>query len=531
MTRPSCWPDWLDTIWAKSPEKGADGRAETLAEHTWQVLERLADFIRLRPALPQAVGLPRLWHILFWAAFLHDFGKAAAGFQARLRGKGRWSHRHEVLSLAFVDWVTSAFTTTEQAWLVAAIVSHHKEAAEIADLYRAPDDPDDDPLVEPVAELSPAVVHGLWRWLSECAPAWIAALNLSEAGIETPLWPSAERAIAQVSNRGIGRIYHWLEVYERLVETINTDDQRPAVIGALALRGMLVNADQSASAHAGQLPRVDVTAELILQSRGMAPTDLFPHQVAASEALGSALLTAPTGSGKTEAALLWAARQAQEKGVPRLFYALPYQASMNAMQIRLQETFGEDRVGLQHGRSLLALYCWLLDKEYTSQQAAQEAKWQRNLAQLNYPPVRVFSPYQMLKGLYRLKGYEAMLSDYHGAVFILDEIHAYEVKRLALILKAVAYLERYFGARFLVMSATLPSLLREWLQESLDIRHEITATPALFAAFCRHRLHLMDGELLSEPALERIIADARAGRSVLVACNRVDRAQSLYSIL
>ena len=92
----SNWPDWLDDVWAKSPEKGAGGRAESLAQHTWYVLERLTELIRLRPELPQALGVPRLWHVLFWAAFLHDFGKAADGFQARLRGGERWPHRHEL---------------------------------------------------------------------------------------------------------------------------------------------------------------------------------------------------------------------------------------------------------------------------------------------------------------------------------------------------------------------------------------------------------------------------------------------------
>ncbi|MGB9606072.1 MAG: CRISPR-associated endonuclease Cas3'', partial [Bryobacteraceae bacterium] len=180
--RPPCWPDWLDEIWAKSPEKGAGGRPETLAEHTWLVLLRLADFIRLRLALPQAVGVPRLWQILFWAAFLHDFGKAAAGFQARLRGGERWPHRHEVLSLAFVDWIATSLAPDEQVWAVAAIVSHHKDAEEIVGLYPPPDDPDDDQLVERVAELSPAVVRGLWRWLSECAQSWVMALDLAEVG-------------------------------------------------------------------------------------------------------------------------------------------------------------------------------------------------------------------------------------------------------------------------------------------------------------------------------------------------------------
>lgn len=91
MTTP-LWPDWLEEIiWAKSPEKGEGGQAESLARHTWQVLKRLAEAIRLRPHLPAALGFPQLWNCLFWACFLHDFGKAARGFQGRLRcgRKGR----------------------------------------------------------------------------------------------------------------------------------------------------------------------------------------------------------------------------------------------------------------------------------------------------------------------------------------------------------------------------------------------------------------------------------------------------------
>jgi len=110
-----CWPTWLDTIWAKSAPKGAGNQPETLAQHTWTVLARLADMAYLRPTLPARLGAPRLWHILAWAAFLHDFGKAASGFQAVLRGGKRWPHRHEVLSLAFVDWIAAAFTAEEQA--------------------------------------------------------------------------------------------------------------------------------------------------------------------------------------------------------------------------------------------------------------------------------------------------------------------------------------------------------------------------------------------------------------------------------
>ncbi len=530
----SDWPDWLDHVWAKSADKGAGGKPETLAQHTWNVLEQVAGLIRLRPHLPQILGVPRLWHILSWAAFLHDFGKAASGFQTRLRGGEKWPHRHEVLSLAFVDWVTADLSLDEQIWLVAAIVSHHKDAAEIGQLYSPPEDDDDDQLATRVAELDAATLRGLWRWLDECAAGWLANLGLEQNGVVLPTLPDQTQAVQMVQKRGANRVYYWLKVYRRFVRQIGTSMDRSLIIGTLTLRGHLLNADHSASAHAGTLPRLMLNANVILASRNLTRDRMFEHQRRAEKTYGSALLTAPTGSGKTEASLLWAACQAQtlSNGLPRLFYTLPYQASMNAMKLRLEETFGKQNVGLQHGRSLLALYRMLLERDdYSPQDAARQAKWARNLADLNYPPVRVFSPYQMLKGMYRLQGYEALLSDYHGAAFIFDEIHAYEVKRLALILKTIEYLRQNFGARFFVMSATFPTLIKDWLCQALDNPAEISADQEVFEKFCRHQLLLLDGELLSEAGLSRIVADARAGKSVLVTCNLVARAQMAFMAL
>jgi CRISPR-associated endonuclease/helicase Cas3 len=522
----------LDDIWAKSAEKGAGGRPESLAQHTWSVLARLSDLARLRPDLPAAVGAPRLWHVLFWAAFLHDFGKAAGGFQSALRGGQRWPHRHEVLSLAFVDWVAEGLTAEEQAWLAAAIVSHHKDASQIEQLYAPPDADCEDQLVACFHELGDPTLRGLWRWLAECGPSWLGNGPIGAGGAFMPGLPPLETAVATVRDAGPARVYARLKSYRRLVRELDAAERGPKLAGTVALRGHIVTADHSASAHAGALPRMELSAPCVVSTCGLSPAGLFKHQALAGGTIGSALLVAPTGSGKTEAALLWCACQGTAGGgPPRLFYTLPYQASMNAMKLRLERTFGEGRVGLQHGRGMQALYRLLLERNYGPEESARQARWSLNLAKLNYFPVRVSSPYQMLKAMYRLPGYEALLTDYFGAAFVFDEIHAYEVGRLALILGMVRYLARSYGARFLFMSATLPTLIRGWLQEALDGPVELGAEPALYAGFCRHRLRLLSGELLSEDALGRILADAGAGRSVLVACNTVRRAQALRALL
>ena len=181
------YPDWLNNVWAKSAELGEGGQPETLVQHTWYVLSRLAEFIQLRPNLPMQLNVPRLWHILFWSAFLHDFGKVVEGFQMQLRRNGGgWGHRHEVFSLAFVDWVIDDLSTEEQQWLVASIVSHHRDFEEIQRIYPIPDWEDDDPLRPQLASLPEEILHGLWRWLSECGIPWRDELGLANFGISMP---------------------------------------------------------------------------------------------------------------------------------------------------------------------------------------------------------------------------------------------------------------------------------------------------------------------------------------------------------
>jgi len=545
----SPWPDWLDTTWAKS--SGKEGQAgESLAEHTQHVLERLADLVRLRPQLPTLLNAPRLWHCLFWACFLHDFGKAAHGFQSMVKEKGvRWQRRHEVLSLAFLDWIAPSFSQREQQWLLAAIASHHRDAAEIIktyDVYTSPE------LVEDmVSELDEATVRGLWQWLDECSSSWIAALGLHAFGVQPVMLIQKEQAVQMVREEGARRINVWLEIYMDFIEQLDRERNMALVSTLVMLRGLTTTADHSASAHLAQLPQGiqrswedfadEVKQELERKQREqqiaqgqeqqkIEAIGTYQHQEqCATQYSTSTMLIAPTGSGKTEAALYWVMGDGSTS-VPRIFYTLPYQASMNAMHKRLGSHFGKDRVGLQHGRALQSLYRQLLDTNGDPLSAADASRTATQLNKLHAYPVKVFSPYQMLKVPFQIRGFEGMLADYTQAAFIFDEIHAYEAERLALILALIKHLRLYYGARFLIMSATFPSLLSQIMPDILGTQGLIRAEHKLFENFRRHRLKLLDGDLM-EQGINAIVSDVRQGNSVLVCCNTVQRAQDMRAAL
>ena len=80
-----------------------------------------------------------------------------------------------------------------------------------------------------------------------------------------------------------------------------------------------------------------------------------------------------------------------------------------------------------------------------------------------------------------------------------------------------------------VMSATLPSFLKEMFKQDLGIETEISFTELELDEFTRHRVSVLKGGILDNLDLIRKELDHK--KKVLVVCNTVAQAQKIYNLL
>ncbi len=434
-----------------------------------------------------------------------------------VRGGPRFGHRHEVLSLVAVGWLD--IPDDRRSLVAAGVATHHRDWSFIRTSYGAAQERD-----ALLSHMNAADAASLRRWLEGDGAPDLARLGFA------PL-PRL---------RDIDSEAALLDALRELNDLAMDVEDQTAIdklaLTARAVRGLVLLADHAGSAHERlREPGVLNTPAALRAAVPFLAQPLPHHQAAAAQTTGHCLLTAPTGSGKTEAALLWAARQREVSRSPRsVFYVLPYRASLNAMHARMKDKYclTDDDVVLQHSSSTTSLYTQLLDrKTYTPAQAARTAIRNKALGRLMTAPVRVLTPYQLLRGFFGLKGHEAVLTDATQGIFILDELHAYDPERLALILTAVRHLAKDLGATFMAMSATFPSVLSTLLRDVLDETVQILADQQTRDEAKRHVLRIADRDLSSDETLDDIAHRQQAGEAVLVVATTVARAQDVNDML
>lgn len=270
------------------------------------------------------------------------------------------------------------------------------------------------------------------------------------------------------------------------------------------------------------------------------------------------ILEAPTGIGKTEAALFLADTWLQTQKGKGIYIAMPTQATSNQMFDRTTRFLSGRYPGqfinthLVHGAALLK------DEEETPQPqgiAEDEEKAEGNVkAETWFLPRKrtLLAPFgvgtvdQALMSVLQTNHFFVRMFGLGQKVVIFDEVHAYDTYMSTLFQRLLRWL-RAVGTSVILLSATLPENTRQALVGAWLGEEEIVLPPAEYP-----RLTVVGGDKLDvvalpapethslklasiDPEPEQLAAHLaeklQGGGCAAVICNRVQRAQDVYQAI
>ena len=457
----------FDHILAKGEQNGK----MPLKQHLTEVAT-LAEIVALNLKLDSEIARR--------GAILHDIGKVSSLFQQTLNKNFQrppgFVFRHEIASLFFV----SLLSPDEKSPIIDMIVGHHKSIYLDAGGKGILD------LVENDQDCLNRHLKGFEIWSKD------ALSILSSFGFQV------EQITVKQAEANFNEVVDYCE---------------SKGYGYSIWMGVLIAADHLASAISGYseslLKRLFVQPDLsYYQTR---KSDLYPLSLVSSDDCRlHTIVTAPTGAGKTDFLLR------RCKG--RVFYTLPFQASINAMYERIKEDLKNTLadVRLLHAASSLKLENGKLEEKVL----------QRHIG----ASVKVLTPHQMASLVFAVKGYEAMIVDLKGCDVILDEIHTYSEITQAIVLKIVEILCN-IGCRVHIGTATMSTILYNRLIDILggtEKVYEVSLSNDVLNTFDRHIINKTDSIESLKNTIDQAIEQKQ---KILLVCNQVKRAQNLFESL
>ncbi|WP_164489229.1 CRISPR-associated helicase Cas3' [Ruminococcus sp. Marseille-P6503] len=445
---------------------------ESLEEHTRKTLDECK---LLRQRYEGALS-DYEWEMLYFAAESHDLGKLDKKFQNKIKGaiSGKQvreeSIPHGFLSCAMInknDFINRFKDQQDKNAIFMAIMFHHDRGK-----FEYKSD-----------EIEEYVADNLWE----------NAAGYSFNGYKRPRQPYLKYiTLRKPQNDNFTNRY-------------------------IKIKGLLNKADYCASAGIDIEAPAEYNGSTVTQM-----TDRFLktrygskrglQRYAAENCDKNLIITAATGSGKTEGALLWLNG---EKG----FYTLPLKISINEIYRRI---IAETKIGYAP--------CALLHSDARSYYIAnrvdggEDADTLHQKAKKLTAPLTVCTIDQLLTFAYKYNGCEMSLATLSYSKLIIDEIQSYSPRLLGTIIYALKQITE-LGGRFLITTATFPLLLKDFFKEN---RISFEMSPSFYGSCThRHSISLLEG---CEFDYERIASEGNA-KKVLVIVNTVAKAQKVFEIL
>nr|WP_280157501.1 CRISPR-associated helicase Cas3' [Priestia aryabhattai]MDH3133857.1 CRISPR-associated helicase Cas3' [Priestia aryabhattai] len=345
--------------------------------------------------------------------------------------------------------------------------------------------------------------------------------DLIEKALSEDLWPRLADINEHLAIEGANLKKRSNRILIELKKRIKYSDRKTNYVDYVLLKGLLHRLDHAASAH---VPiEVDTEQDFKqLVDQGFAKIasekDVPVEQVyrdlqkyAHDHRKENLIIIAQTGMGKTEAALLWASNS-------KTFFTLPLRVSINALFDRVYSKMNYKNVGLLHSSSM----------DYLTENLEED--WEVvSVQSRHFASKLLFTTIdQILKFPFLYRGYEKELATMAYSSLVIDEIQAYDPKIAAVLIRALEMIY-LVGGRFLLMTATLPSIYLETLRESEIIPPEAFHIKTFVDdTVIRHRIELVEKPIVED--VEKMIVLAET-KKVLIIANTVKQAMELYGVI
>jgi|Deesub1362A_J573_1020465.scaffolds.fasta_scaffold01387_11 CRISPR-associated endonuclease/helicase Cas3 len=526
-------------ILAKLARKDSEKYFQTLRGHTEDALKILKSYIEKNNSVIEQFC--RRWNLeksefirsLFLTVYLHDIGKITEQFQNNIR-EGKHSQHYPHALYGFYLLSHSEIPQLIDAPIeLAAILGHHTQL--YSGIYESVED-----FGKP-RFLKEDIIHfikGIENVSTKLGFDSYFKLNPVEIN-EVPRYRT--RRVSKYRKALINQIQHYPDkvklksIFTYLFSILQICDDYASVAFS-----KYIEENNSSKIHFDSVLRDGLEYVPVLEIHNPIKTILgdnapYLYQKEIYEnASPFSILFAPCGRGKTEAALLWALKIMRNHNRNKIIFAMPTQTTSNAMYDRLCKIFGENNVGLFHGRSYIKLKNEKIneDEEKLDEKDIEEIKGEVFKGNVFFKPITITTIDHLIYSfVHGFSQADFALGNVQNAVLIFDEVHYYEKSTLEHLITLFIILNK-MNIPHLLMSGTLPEFIKRKVEEFGNYRMFTDSEGLNFRPFY---IRFENEYLIEDKANKRVLNEIKnnyeKGLNQFIILNTVERAINFYKEL